>query len=122
MTFTSVGAIGTMAHFAVLIFAVERLNLSVLTATTSGFVTGMVTNYLLNYHVTFKCRTNHVQAFSRFLSVAAIGLCINALLVVVLKVWLHYFVCQLIASAAVLFWNFIFNHCWTFKETGHARE
>ena len=52
--YAGVGAIGTLAHYGVLIALVQSRATGPLVASTLGFAVGAAVNYLLNYHVTFR--------------------------------------------------------------------
>jgi putative flippase GtrA len=114
--FTAVGAVGTGAHFLVLILVVERLGGGVLIGSTAGFITGAGINYFLNYHLTFSSTKRHVHALPLFLLVAGAGMLLNALVMgVTYQVFaLNYLGCQVIATGLVLLWNFAANRLWTF--------
>jgi len=54
----------------------------------------------------------------RFTLVAMMGLAINTMLMAVMvesMEW-HYLFSQAISTSIVLFWNFILNHRWSFRE------
>jgi putative flippase GtrA len=121
--FALVGAIGTAVHYAVLVLGVALFGIGPVIASSCGAVLGAVTNYLLNYRFTFRSKKAHSEALVKFFVVAAVGLGINAALVdVVIRFFAaHYLVAQVIATAAVLFWGFVANRIWTFKEESRAR-
>jgi len=117
--FAAVGVVGTAVHYTALVALVEGFNLSALIATGIGFVLGAITNYILNYHYTFKSNKRHGEALTKFLIVAFIGGVINQgmmwLGVTVLSA--NYLLSQIAATTIVLFWNFIINRAWSFKES-----
>jgi putative flippase GtrA len=116
--FAAVGIFGTAAHYAVLWLLVERAGAAVVPATTAGFTTGAIVNYILNRRFVFDSVASHGTALPKFLTVAVCGAVINALAVA----WLlavtdaHYLLVQLTATATVLVWNFAANYLWTFRE------
>jgi len=118
MRFAAVGVVGTAAHYVVLTVLVELAGVAVLTATTMGFVTGAVVNYVLNRRFTFDSEASHSVALPKFMTVAAVGAAINWLIVALLAgaAGLHYLLAQLAATATVLLWNFGVNLVWTFRE------
>ena len=116
ISFSVIGAIGTAAHFAVLIFSVQVLSMSPVSGSLAGFITGAVINYLLNYHVTFKSTNRHIESFLKFFTVAMIGLGLNTAIMYIMSQWLYYLISQVIATAIVLIWNFLCNRFWTFRE------
>ncbi|ADH85091.1 GtrA family protein [Desulfurivibrio alkaliphilus] len=115
--FSSVGIIGTSVHFFILIVLVQLLAVSPVTASMAGFTGGALTNYFLNYHVTFRCRNPHLEALPKFLSVSLVGLCLNTLIMALAVIWMHYLISQVLATACVLVWNFFCNRHWTFRKS-----
>lgn len=115
--FAGVGAIGTLAHYSVLIFLVQIMAANAIFASTAGFVVGAITNYHLNYHFTFASNKRHVEAMSKFLTVAIIGMLLNGLVMLFcIDVFdMMYLIAQFIATAIVLLWNFFVNRLWTFR-------
>ena len=118
VNFTGVGAIGTVAHYSVLVFLVELVNINVVTATTIGFIVGAITNYLLNYYYTFKSKKPHLEASVKFFSVATLGAIINSSIMwlLVSRYLLPYMLAQVISTGVVLVWSFITNRLWTFSK------
>ncbi len=116
--FLGVGAIGTAAHYAILILAVEIAGIPVVFSTAMGFIVGAIINYWLNYHFTFRSSKNHSEAAVKFFLVAAIGLVINTLIVWIVAEILFwpYFLAQIFATGFVLLWTFAANKLWTFSE------
>jgi len=116
-TFTGVGAIGTAAHYVVLITLVAQASADPVVASGIGAAVGMVVNYLLNYNLTFRSKKKHVEAFSKFIAVAGAGMGLNllAMAACVDLLRLHYLVSQVLATSLVLLWNFGANRLWTFK-------
>jgi len=118
LRFAAVGVLGTAAHYLVLGALVELAGIAVLTATTAGFLTGAIVNYLLNRRVTFASDASHAVALPKFFLVVIAGAGLNCLIVALLVhgTGVHYFIAQLVATASVLLWNFAGNHLWTFRE------
>lgn len=112
-----VGAVGTLAHYLVLLGLVELGNVRPTLATTLGFATGAVVNYFLNFRFTFQSDRPHREALPRFLLVAAAGMLLNsgivALGVDVLR--LHYMIPQVCATGGVVLTTFLVNRVWTFQ-------
>jgi putative flippase GtrA len=120
--FTLVGALGTLAHYVLLVVLVEIVGFGAVLASMAGAFLGAVINYYLNYRLTFKSKTSHRITFPRFLAVTIAGFSINAILM-----WaavdfsnLHYILSQVIATVVVLMWNFVANRFWTFQEKQNA--
>ncbi len=117
LLFSVVGAVGTSGQYAMLILLVEVTKQNPVLASTLGFLVGALINYILNYRYTFKSDKPHRETLVKFLVVAAIGACINTGLMYVLieSIDLQYLIAQLLATAAVLAWNFLANKYWTFQ-------
>lgn len=116
--FSGIGAIGTVAHYSVLIFMVQLLHTDPVAATTTGFIAGALINYTLNYHITFNSNKQHLETITKFFTVAAAGALINALLMSagLNMLDLHYLIIQIMATCIVLTFNFITNRYWTFAD------
>ena len=123
MCFTAIGAVGTAAHYAILVALVHMLAADPVAASIGGFVAGAFVNYFANYHVTFQSKKRHEEAFIKFLSVALLGLGLNTLIMAFATnlVGLHYLISQVIATGMVLVWNFVGNRFWTFREATCAK-
>lgn len=123
--FAAVGAIGTLAHYALLLVMVEVLGTSPLAGAAAGFVLGAVVNYALSRMLVFDSDRTHVEALPRFFAVATIGLAWTAVLMKLFVdvLGLHYLVAQIITTALLLLWHYAGNALWTFrrrtKPTGH---
>lgn len=114
--YSAMGAIGTLAHYAVLILLVSLSGLRPVWASTSGYIVGALTNYFLNYKYTFKSTKDHDSTLAKFLLVAAFGAGINYLVMWIgtelFKV--YYMFMQLLSTSLVLVINFGINKIWTF--------
>lgn len=116
LLFAGTGAVGTVAHYIVLVAWVQSLG-SAVWGTMFGFVAGAAVNYFLNYHVTFQSTQPHLPTIAKFMLIAASGFVFNAAFVKVgIGVGLHYLVSQVLATAFVFCWNFLVNLLWTFKK------
>lgn len=118
LIFASIGAIGTVAHYATLILLVQIAHTDPVLATTIGFAVGALINYILNYRITFNSDKRHREALTKFLSVAVLGAITNGLIMSLgINIFdIHYLVIQLIATCIVLTLNFTANKYWTFAE------
>jgi putative flippase GtrA len=116
MLYSSAGAIGTAAHYLILIALVQFLGLSAVFASSVGFLGGAGVNYALNYHYIFRSKKNHHEAVIRFFTVAAVGFIFNGAIIQLITTELafHYLIAQLIATGCVLIWTFLCNRFWTF--------
>jgi putative flippase GtrA len=116
--FSAVGTIGTAVHYATLVLLVQRIHIDPVGGSAVGFIAGALVNYALNYRFTFESNKRHGEAMAKFFSVALVGLGVNALIMAVtVKLFgLYYLLAQILATGAVLIWNFAANHAWTFHE------
>lgn len=115
--FAGIGVIGTGGHFLTL-WTLVRSGADPLPASALGFVAGALINYVLNRRYTFASTIAHRRGLPKFFTVAAAGLVLNTLLMVVLlrHAGMHYLLAQALATATVLCWNFAGNRYWTFPE------
>lgn len=116
--FSSIGAIGTVAHYTTLILLVQIIHTGPVFATTIGFVIGALINYILNYRITFNSNKRHRETLTKFFSVAGLAAVINGLImsVGIIMFDVHYLTIQVIATCIVLVHNFIANKYWTFAD------
>ncbi|OYY94857.1 MAG: hypothetical protein B7Y41_04685 [Hydrogenophilales bacterium 28-61-23] len=118
MQFAGVGVIGTAAHYLLLVMLVEIFGAGVVAASTAGAALGAVVNYFLNRRYTFRSEKRHVEALTKFMLIASIGLVLNSsfmiLLVEILSV--YYLLSQMLSTGLVLIWNFTGNRFWTFSD------
>jgi putative flippase GtrA len=116
VTFAGVGVIGTSGHYATLIVLVEAFNVNPVYATTVGFVIGALINYILNYKYTFQSDKSHVEAVTKFFTVASIGAVVNSTIMFLGESILqfNYLLVQITATGIVLMENFLLNKWWTF--------
>jgi len=119
LQFTTVGVIGTGAHFATLIMLVQGLDIDPVSSSAVGFVVGANVNYGLNYYFTFRSQKRHREAIIKFFIIAVIGLCFNTLIMTfaIRILILHYLLAQVIATGLVLFWSYTGSRLWVFRET-----
>jgi putative flippase GtrA len=116
--FASVGAIGTLAHYVLLVMLVEMLRTNEVAASTAGATLGALVNYLLNRRYTFRSKKRHGEALTKFLIIAALGLTLNSLLMLIFVEILniYYLLAQVLSTGLVLIWNFLGNRFWTFRD------
>src|SRR5207302_1567651 len=74
-------------------------------ASAIGFVASSSGNYLLNYHFTFQSGRPHGPAAAKFVTLAAVGLVINFVLMQILgAAGVYYLLAQVCATAVVFLW------------------
>lgn len=122
LRFAAVGAVGTAAHYALLLALVELVGVDPVIGSVAGFVLGALVNYTLSRSLVFASDRAHIEALPRFLTVAGTGLCWNALLMYVFVDWVgaHYLLAQVITTGLLLVWHYVGNALWTFRK-GAAR-
>jgi putative flippase GtrA len=117
LKFAAGGAIGTACHYATLVLWVEVLGGEVVAGTFAGFCVGALVNYLIAHRLVFQSARPHAAALPRFALVATVGAAINTGIVAALHgAGVHYLAAQVLATGAVLAWNFLVNRAWTFSE------
>ena len=116
--FTTVGLLGTLVHYAILIALVEIFNISSVTATIWGSLAGAINNYIFNYYWTFSSSDNHWSTAPKFFMIATLGMLLNALLMWIFNhffgIW--YLISQVLATLIVLVFNFIGNRLLIFNK------
>lgn len=119
-SYLGVGAIGTAAHYSLLIVVVQKLGFWPVVGSTVGFTVGAVVNYSLNYYITFRSQKRHYEGASKFFLVALSGLVLNTIIFVFVSrvLSLHYLLAQIAATGVVTMWTFTCNRLWTFGEIG----
>lgn len=119
LSFAAVGAVGTLAQYAVLWLAAVRLGWPAAWASGAGYALGSMVNYLLNYRFTFASGKSHVEAASKFYVVVGVGWFINTGLMGLLTGWLTWnlWLAQLLTTGIGLGWNFAGSKLWAFRDS-----
>lgn len=117
ITYAGVGSIGTFAHYLLLVFLVEKLQVAAYLGAIAGFLLGALVNYYLNHRITFRSQKPHQDALPKFLTVATVGVIFTGLLMAwaTERLHVHYIIAQLVTTAFLLFLTFIGNRLWTFR-------
>ena len=108
------GFVGTAFHFAVL-FATLGFIGPVL-ASTLGAIVGCIVNYFLAKQFVFASTEPYRRSFPRFVTVAIIGIAVNAAVIKAFVGVLPIVINQTIASGIVLLLGYSLNRCWTFND------
>ena len=118
LAFASAGAIGTAAHYSLLLLLVTGWQVDAVMASALGFLLGLLVNYLLSHHWVFRSARSHVETAIKFLVIAVVGLGLNTglMYLAITEAGMHYLLAQVIATAVVLLWNFAGNRFWTFAD------
>ncbi len=116
LRYAGAGAIGTAAHYAILIALVILTGIGAVAASTAGAIAGALVNYAVNHRFTFASRRAHWTSLPRFFAVAGVGVLLNAAMMTALLAVLplHYLVAQAAATGVVLAAGFFVNRKWTF--------
>jgi putative flippase GtrA len=115
-TYAAVGAVGTGAHYTVLLASVTLGWLAPVGASACGAAVGAAVNFLLNAHLTFRRRASWAGA-ARFVLTAAAAAAANALAMWVLVGWLRcpWPAAQVTVTAGLLLLTYRVNSLWTFR-------
>lgn len=115
--FVVVGCAAAVGHYGVLIALSELAAAPPVLASAAGFLVGGVISYLLNYGHVFRSEQEHLPTATKFVAVAAVGLCLNSAIMwgLAQRLGLHYLPAQLAATALVMLWSFGANRYWTFN-------
>lgn len=114
----AVGLVGTLCHYMALLVLVEVVGAAVLVSTAVGFVLGAVVNHELNRRYVFKeTGKRYSETVVRFMTIAALGFCMNMLIMYLLNTLLlvHYLAAQILATGVVFLASFVLNKSWTFS-------
>lgn len=116
--FAGVGVLAAIAHYSVLIGAVELFRLDPVVASLTGFVAGGVVSYVLNRRMTFEATRSHVEAGWRFGVVAFGGFLATGLLMAlfVKRLGLPYIPSQVATTLIVMLFTFTLHKFWSFGE------
>jgi putative flippase GtrA len=116
--FLLVGLLSTGVQYLVLFTGVEAFDATAVRSSGIGFACGAAVNYLLNRSFTFGSSVPHITGLFRFALVVAVGLTLNVLFMYLLTGYLgwHYLLAQILTTGVVMFWNFVGNALWTFRE------
>jgi len=105
-----VGGLSFLVDFACLYYLTEHIGMHYLISATLAFSLGLTTNYLLCLAWVFDFRRmpNRWHEFMVFSAIGLFGLVLNNLLLWLLTqhAGLYYLVSKIIATAAILFFNF----------------
>ncbi len=113
--FLGVGLASTLLHYAVMVMAIEGLGVAAVAASACGFLAGALLNYLLNRRISFASRRPHREGLPRFIVMVGGGVALNSLLLAVgLSLGLHYLAAQVLATVAVMGFNFACMKYWIF--------
>ncbi len=116
--FIVVGVNGMIVDFTATYFVKDKLQWNKYIANTIGFFMGATNVYFINRVLTFESKNQDVFIeYSKFISIYAIGLIINNLVVYLAhgKLNIKFYIAKLIAIGITAFWNFFANYYFTFN-------
>jgi len=120
VVYAGVGAIGTVAQYAILIAMVHSGLASPAVSSMAGATVGAIVNYSLNRQITFRSNSDPLSTAPKFAIIAVLGVVTNGMCMKFFATILgvNYLVAQLITTALVLGLTYLLNSKWTFKEHG----
>ena len=117
LRFAAVGASGTAIQYSVLWLGADILGFNAAACSGAGYIAGSVSNYFLNYLLTFASNQSHAEAASKYFTLLACGWCINTGCMWVLvqhQSWNHW-LAKIVATSIGLIWNFTGSRFWAFR-------
>lgn len=111
------GGLAVLVQFATLAILVELYHFNPLISATVAFCVACAFNYPFQYYLTFKAQSSHAGTFIRYFIVASIMMGLNAAIFWGLteRLDVPYMYAQVVASAIIMFCNFIINRVYTFN-------
>lgn len=112
------GGASAVTHFGLGLLLAEVLHVRAVPASTAGFLASITVSYALQHAWVFRSAAGHAVAGGKFLTVTAIALTLNTVIL-----WLGaevlsgpYPVVQAIALIAIPVVNYSINSRWTFRD------
>jgi putative flippase GtrA len=120
LRYAAVGVVATLAHYAVLVAAVEGLHWPAWFASGFGAVVGAQVAYAGNRWFTFAHRGAVARSWPRFQATAALGALFGmAIVALAVRIGVHYLIGQVVATLAAMLVTYAVNRWWTFATTPH---
>lgn len=117
-TYAAVGAVATLAHYALLVLLVERFGWAGWAASGMGAVLGAQLAYVGNRLMTFAHRGPVRRSWPRFQATALLGALLGMGVVAATQaLGGHYLVGQVAATLLALLLTYAINRRWTFAAT-----
>ncbi|MGA2667103.1 MAG: GtrA family protein [Patescibacteria group bacterium] len=117
--FGVVGVSSTVIDWGIYLLLTRFTLIFYLIAKVVSFAVSVINSYIWNRRWTFRSYDpNKLHQFSKFMVVALVGLGLNTLIMYLVVSWFHWrdIIGLALATLIVLFWNFLINKFWTFKE------
>ncbi len=116
LTFALMGLVGTVAHFGILL-AMVYLGFDPVFSSVAGSIAGMVVNFTLNHHFTFKRSADVKQSAPRYFIVSMTVIVLNGVFMSLLVhgLGVHFVISQVLTSGTLLVFGFACNALWSFR-------
>ena len=116
--FAGAGVFASLAHYSVLIGAVELFAIDAVLASLIGFIAGGLVSYVLNRRLTFNSTRSHAAAGWRFALVAFGGFLLTGTVMTLLvkHLSLPYLSAQILTTLIVMVFTFSAHKRWSFGE------
>lgn len=116
MNFGVVGILATAIDFGLLTLLTEAAHINPVLSAGISFVVSLLFNYWasMRYVFTRKAELSRTHEMTLFVVLSMIGLSLNELLMWAGITWLnlHYLLVKIVATAAVMVWNYWSRHRW----------
>lgn len=117
LKFVAIGGFSTGVQYLIAAVLHLAFGVSVVVASSVGFLVSTVLNYFLNKRLTFGADSSHKSSAPKFALAAATGLTLNTLsMFLFLRAGVPAVGAQLITTMGVLVWNYTINGLWTFRK------
>lgn len=113
--FGSLGSLGTVLNYTVLIVAAELLQLNEAVASSLGYFSGAALSFWLSHRFVFDSDSAVLGSSLRFLSITAFGGLLYVTVFTVCNLQFHYIFAQIVATVFIFFVNFYLAKYWVFK-------
>lgn len=120
MKFGVIGGLSFLIDCGLYLVFTRQLHVFYLTAKVASFSVAATNSFVWNRRWTFRSRSpNRVRQGGQFLLVASTGAALNAGIMYVLHGVSGFddLLALVVATGIVMFWNFLANRHWTFRDT-----
>jgi len=114
--FLVTGAYATTLHYLVFWLGISGLSMNASLASGTGYLSGSVLSYFMNYYYTFDSKRPHREAVGLFYLIVATGFFINtgSFFMLTRRLSWNPWFAQVGATALALLWNFFFSRLFVF--------
>lgn len=116
--FLFVGGCSTLLQMALLMLAVEQLQMQPVWASAVSYCISATVNYLMNFYLTFTDSSpRHIEAAPKFCLVVLIGATVNTLaFALFLKIIGMYLIAQILAIVIAVVSNYLLHKFWIYRK------